>query len=180
MKRTIIVLTVAIAVVGLAACSSAKINTDWDSRIDFSKYSTWNFSDSTKGTESVARAAIATAAGGQLKAAGLQRDSENPDLHVSAYGGLDESVRFENYAVSYAPYGGWGSWYGRGWEGTAIAVRSISVGTVMVDLVDIETDELVWRGVASGTIESDWGPDRIKRAIDSSVKSMFSGFPPRQ
>jgi len=180
MKRITLLMALAIVVVGLGACSTTKVHSDWDRRVDFSKYSTWNYSESTKGTQSIARAAIANAAGDQLQAAGLKRSSEDPDLYVSAYGGLDQSVRFENYAVSYAPYGGWGAWYGHGWEGTAVAIRSVEVGTIMIDLVDRDTDELVWRGLASGTIEFDWSPDRIKSYIDSAVKRMFGGFPPRQ
>jgi hypothetical protein len=164
----------------IGACSTAKVNTDWDRRVDLGQYRTFEFEPSTKGTESIARAAVAVAAGEELEAAGLRRDNNNPDLLVGAFGSINETVRFENYAVSYAPYGGWGFWYGHGWEGTAIAARAVSAGTIVVDLIDAGTNELVWRGMATGTIEDDDSPDRIKAGIDRAVQRMFSGFPPKQ
>ena len=50
------------------------------------------------------------------------------------------------------------------------------VGTVVVDLFDTKTKQLIWRGATSDTL-SDNSDKNIKN-LDKGVEKMFKNFPP--
>ena len=52
------------------------------------------------------------------------------------------------------------------------------VGTLVVDMFDVHTKKLVWRGSASDTL-SDKSDKNIKN-LDKGVQKMFDHFPPGQ
>jgi hypothetical protein len=74
--------------------------------------------------------------------------------------------------------GGWG-WrrFGGGGFGEATTTSdTYKVGTVVVDLFDARTKQLIWRGAASDTL-SDNSNKNIKN-LDEGVDRMFKQFPP--
>jgi hypothetical protein len=74
--------------------------------------------------------------------------------------------------------GGWG-WrrFGGGGFGEATTTTdTYKVGTVVVDLFDTKTKQLIWRGAASDTL-SDNSDKNIKN-LNESVDKMFKHFPP--
>jgi hypothetical protein len=71
---------------------------------------------------------------------------------------------------------GYGGYRYRSW-GTATAhVSEIPIGNLMVDLVDASSGQLVWRGMASGTVSSK--PEKSEKKINKVVGKMFKDFPP--
>jgi len=50
-----------------------------------------------------------------------------------------------------------------------------SIGTLIVDLVDTERKDLVWRGKATDTIGSD--SEAREQQLREAVSKMFEGFP---
>ena len=74
--------------------------------------------------------------------------------------------------------GGWG-WrrFGGGGFGEATTTSdTYKVGTVVIDLFDARTKQLIWRGAASDTL-SDNSDKNIKN-LDEGVDKMFNHFPP--
>ena len=74
--------------------------------------------------------------------------------------------------------GGWG-WrhFGGGGFGEATTTSdTYRVGTVVIDLFDTRTKQLIWRGAASDTL-SDNSNKNIKN-LDEGVDRMFKQFPP--
>jgi hypothetical protein len=67
-----------------------------------------------------------------------------------------------------------GRWRG-GWGTTTVNVSEIPVGTLVVDLVDAGTKQLVWRGVANQTLASN--PEKSEKKINKVVKKLFKKFP---
>jgi hypothetical protein len=55
-------------------------------------------------------------------------------------------------------------------------VTNVPFGTLIVDLVDVETSELVWRGRASDTIDRD--AEAREEQLHLAVTKMFENFPP--
>jgi hypothetical protein len=51
------------------------------------------------------------------------------------------------------------------------------VGTLLVDLVDAKSNELVWRGLATKTLNK--RPKNVRPLIDKAVKKMVKRFPPK-
>jgi uncharacterized protein DUF4136 len=77
----------------------------------------------------------------------------------------------------YGGYYGWGGW-GGGFATSTVNVREIPVGTLMVDIVDSASKELVWRGVASDTVNPNAKPEKREKNINQAVAKLFKKFPP--
>jgi hypothetical protein len=70
---------------------------------------------------------------------------------------------------------GWRGWGGVGFGDSTTTTETYRVGTLVVDLFDAKTKQLVWRGSASDTL-SDKSGKNIK-ALDKSVEKLFEHFP---
>jgi hypothetical protein len=50
------------------------------------------------------------------------------------------------------------------------------VGTLVVDLFDTKTKQLLWRGTSSDTLSNN--SDKNIKNLDKGVEKMFKNFPP--
>ncbi len=73
--------------------------------------------------------------------------------------------------------------YFRCWRcGPSISGRSvedITLGTFIVDMIDPELNQSVWRGVLQGEVEAEQSPAEQARRIKKACQQMLSSFPPR-
>ena len=51
-------------------------------------------------------------------------------------------------------------------------------GTLIVDLLDGESERAVWRGLASAVL-IDMTPSKVRKKVDKVTRKMFKDFPPR-
>jgi hypothetical protein len=74
--------------------------------------------------------------------------------------------------------GGWGwrRFGGGGFGDATTTTENYKVGTLVVDLFDANSKNLIWRGSASDTL-SDKSEKNIKN-LDKGVQKMFDHFPP--
>jgi hypothetical protein len=120
----------------------------------------------------------------QLEARGLRQVGRNPDIYVSTrrvfkteyevYGSPYWGLGY-GWGYGYGPYyTGWGPWYGdSGWY----SVDERIVGTLVVDVENAATGELMWRGLAEKHVHEHASPEhRIKR-VNKEVNKMFEKFP---
>jgi hypothetical protein len=169
----------------LAACATAKVDAQFDPKTDFKTYRTYAWNPTPAGPEQAeairfpeAAALVRQAVDRQLVARGLQPAApEAADLLVAAHGqGKD---RFEmtsyGYKTSMGPYGYSGPLTGTP-TATAVQGKVYTEGTLILDLVDAKTKELVWRGTASDTVTD---PERLKVVVDGAVKKLLAEYPPR-
>jgi len=180
-RKYVLMIASVLLIAGTTACSSTKVNQGFDPAVDFATFKTFAFSDRSLIENDAVRGGIEAMVNDQLVAAGLRPVERSPDLLVAVHGALDEHTRFDVYDWGYAPVNGWSAWYGYGWGGyygATLSLRNISVGTILVDLVDADRQLLVWRGTAEAKMsESKRGATHV-RNIESMVKKIFAGFPP--
>ena len=108
-----------------------------------------------------------------LTARGLQEDPIAPDLWVVPHVRLSQETEIRTYNT------GWG--YGWRWRrgGTAVAtVEQIPMGTLIVDLVDANRMEIVWRGTATDTLKPQATPAEKEQALTQAISKMLGDFPP--
>jgi len=168
LKRILIGLTVVAAMAGGA---SLHVTTDFDRTVDFRRYTSFDFLASPGGIDQLTLRRVRRAVAAELRARGIGRSlSGRPDLLVAIR--LRRSYRPRSSAVSI----GYGSWWG-GWGGAVSTsqVRQVPVGSLVVDLVDARSNQLVWRGVAEGAMSRN--PERRKEKILLAVEKMFASFP---
>ena len=110
----------------------------------------------------------------QLEAKGLVESSEAPDLWVVTHTASEERLRVDAEKFGYG-------YRWRSWGPTSVNVRNLEVGTMMVDLIDSETQELIWRGVATETIIPKAKKfEKTEKNILKSAEQLFEGFPPQE
>jgi hypothetical protein len=103
----------------------------------------------------------------QLKSKGLKmvQESDNPDLVVVGSGGLKTQTS----------YNAWGMRGIGGGMGGITPQQNVS-GTLVVDIYDVKAKELVWRGVAQGSL-NEKNSQKNMQLVDKAVVKMFKKYP---
>ena len=99
------------------------------------------------------------------------------------------SARADGF-VSFGYSGGWGGCgcggyypaygygYGGYWGGGGVDVYQYTEGTLILDLIEAKSKQLVWRGMAQGTIDENASPEQRERRLNEAVMRMLANFPP--
>jgi len=181
--RAVLVLAV---VLPFFACSSSRIQTDYDHQADFSTYSTFAWYQTeetdgpTQGPSQIVDERIRRAIVENLQAKGLSRAEPNEaDLAVTYYASLSSQMQFHTTGWGYGGGWGWGPRWGFGygfWPGwTTTTVHTYHEGTIIIDLIDREKNQLVWRGVTTRVLGKKSHSDE---KIDQAMARVFVDFPP--
>jgi hypothetical protein len=162
-------LTLAAAAV---ACSTLKVDTDYAPGTDFSKYRTFTLKHGAAARNAIAVERFELALGNALTARGLKQVSDGADLNVFDHFVLGKDTQLNSYG-----YGGWGGRWGGGMRTTQ--VEQIPTGTVVVDLVDTQTNKMVWRGVAKDELSTTATPEQRQQKADEVARKLFENYPPK-
>jgi len=178
MKKTTIGL---IAILLALGCSSMSVNHDWDRDADFGKYKTYAWAAQPETKPRNAQEAqqrndlldkrIRNAVDDELKAKGFTENQASADVLVVYHLGTQDKINVTDWGYRYS-YDYWG------WGGRDIDVYQYTQGTLVVDLIDASTKELVWRGSATKTIESNPSPDKVEKNVRNAVSAIFAQYPP--
>jgi hypothetical protein len=173
----------AASLVGIAACGPS-ISTDYNSTVPLTQFHTFAMvSQPDSVSHQLVDQRVAQAVQSQLTAKGLTpADRANADLYVG-YGVVDRT-RKEVYSTAdnWGWGGGWGWRYHRwgvAWPiTTRRQVETYTDGTVVVNLVDAKTHQVVWQSEAAHVLTLPVSnPTSATHAIDGAVSSMFSKYP---
>lgn len=178
--KTVLSIAVIAIVVFVAGCSSMSVHHDVDKSADFSVYKTFRFTDSA-GVDTGADADQTDSKDSPMGHAesttrellvekGLKFDPDNPDLLVTFHSGEENKIDVDGFGYSYS-----GEY--SGWQDAGIGIYPYKEGTLVVDLVDARTKNLVWRGSAQGVMYTGTKGQRNK-LITKALNEMFEKYPP--
>jgi Domain of unknown function (DUF4136) len=155
--------------------SAQQVKTDYDRNANFAQYKTYSWEQvKTKDALDVDR--IKTAVNAALAAKGWTQVESGGDVSIIAVEMTHEQQTLNTFYDGLG--GGWG-WrrFGAGGFGEATTTtETYKVGTVVVDLFDTKTKQLIWRGAASDTLSN--SSDKNIKNLDKGVEKMFKQFPP--
>jgi hypothetical protein len=155
----------------LFSCSPITVRTDYDREVDFSAYRTFRWMPYPKNAENtVPRNSpldkrIRRAVERELESKGYVIQDQGPADAVLAY---HVGVR-RKVDVSHVHYGYWG------WR-RATYVNQYKEGTIVLDIVDLNKKELLWRGSAVGVVGS---LEESEERIRKSVAKILERYPPK-
>lgn len=160
----------------LSACSSIRVNSDYDSHVDFSQYKTYAFHK--KGIDRVQiseldKKRILHAIDNALMQKGMSK-SENPDLLVNIFTKEREQIDINQFNMGWGYGWGWG-WNPYFWGGNTY-VSSSTQGTLFIDLIDAKKKELVWEGQGIGILTEN--RKEKEKQINEFVSKILAQFPP--
>jgi hypothetical protein len=108
----------------------------------------------------------------QFASKGIERSGNgHPDLLVHYHASIDKriDVNRTEHEYGYCQNGGCDSW-----------IVEYEAGTLVLDVVDARTSQLIWRGWAQDSVEDALGNDaRMAQKINDAVNRMFARFPRR-
>lgn len=173
-------LALAALAVTLTACQTRPdVRTHSAPTLDLAKYRTFGFvehPDTDKaGYTTLITRYLKDAVTREMLARGYTQGDE-PDLLVNfSVASKDKVESTPGPAVGV----GWGSWrrgYGWGWAMSDRDVRTVTEGSLTIDVVDRERRELIWTGTASGRVTSKV-MHNPQPAIDDAVSAIFAKYP---
>jgi hypothetical protein len=161
-----------LALIGVAiGCSSYKVSHDYDTGKDLAALRTYDWmSESRDGSaavpgdvawDSLIDTRVKKAVDSQLAAKGVRRDPQNPDFLIVYQVSTKDKVRAQSY--------------------TFISDKRLvryEEGTLVLDFVAPNGQDLLWRGAARRTLEGKPTPEKTDRRIRKAVEEILKGFPP--
>ena len=169
-------LVLAEALTGCATGPDIRINADPNA--DFSAFRTFGFVE-TLGTDgpagrSMLSTRLSAAATRELKARGLQFVSNNPDILVNFYAGVQNGIHMTNMPIFVMPVQNYGAW--TGYRATFAPGERITEGTLGVHIIDRRRNRLVWEGIANDRVTNAMteNPDET---INAKIARIFQEFP---
>jgi len=191
MKRLSLVV-LALLAVGASGALAQDVRYNFDKSADFSKFKAYKGVD-IKGSDRVneiVQGQIKAALEAELATKGLTKtDSDQADLYIGYQTAIGTEKQFNSYSTDWGYGPGWGGgWYGRGGyygggmgsSTTTGSTSTIYVGQLGLDMYETAKKDLVWRGVASKTLDPKAKPEKQEKNIKKAVAKLLKNYPPKQ
>jgi len=161
------------------------IRFNFDHNTDFSQYKTykWVKVKDAATVNDLADQQIKQAFDAQLAGKGLMRtEDDKADLYIAYQAAINQEKQFNSYTSGFG--GGWG--YGPGWYGaggmssttTSGSTSTIHIGTLALDMYDVNKKQLVWRGQASRTLDEKAKPEKRAKNLNKAAAKLLKNYPP--
>ncbi|MFC6996261.1 DUF4136 domain-containing protein [Rufibacter roseus] len=190
--KSMLGLAMVVLVMGFTGCAPTfNVSTDYDKATNFQQYQTWSWyqdqpvakSDSTRRYSTFLDKRIKTAVENEMARRGFTKaDSRKEADMLLAYDVSIESMQEVRPDYMTIPSIGFGYWYGyryayrynRLYNNTT--VREYQEGTIILDIVDTKSNELVWRGTGQTT-----GGEKAltQEKVQEIVTQILAKYPPQ-
>src|SRR5882757_9025550 len=151
--------------------SAQKVETDYDHSANFFQYHTYSWG-LVHATDPLFESRIREAVDHVLQSKGWQLVPADGDVMLTA---VAVKKSQPEYTTFYDNLGGGWRWHGWGTGMATTTVESIPVGTLVVDIYDCSSRNLVWRGLANDQLSDK--PDKDTKKLEKAVAKMFAKFP---
>jgi len=154
--------------------SAQQVKTDYDHNANFGQYKTFSWAKvQTKDPLLVER--IESAVNTDLAAKGWTLVPSGGDVEVFAVETTQDQQTLDTF---YSGFGGGRRWrgFGGGFDDATTTVETYQVGTLVIDLFDAKTKQLIWRSSSSDTLSDN--ANKNTKNLDKGVSRMFKDFPP--
>jgi hypothetical protein len=176
-SRTFRTLTLGVALSALAAAPALaqKVNTDYNHSINFTQFHTFSFGQ-VHGSDELFTDRIRTEIARDLTARGWQQVPNGGDVIVTAIGGMKDQQEYNTFYTGFGPGWGWRrGWGGGGFGDTMTTVNEVPVGTLIVDLYEGQSKQLLFRGTATDELSTKSEKNTAK--LDKAIDKIFNKFP---
>ena len=162
----------------VAACSSIRVNSDYDKQVDFTPYKTYAFHKTGIDKAEISdldKKRILRSIDETMIAKGFSK-SETPDLLISFFTKEREEVNVNQFNAGWGYGWGWG-WNPFLWGGNTTVTRH-SEGTLYIDIIDAKKKELIWQGEGEGVLTKD--THKKDEMIKEFVTKILELYPPQK
>ena len=151
------------------------VTTDYDRSANFASFKTYAWVRGTEVSDQLNHKRIVQSIDAQLAQKGMHlvEASATPDVLIAYHVRLDRDLQIDGFSS------GWGAYrLGGNRSGTARAAE-ITVGTIVVDMVDANTKTIVWRGTASKDLDGGASAEKRDKNARKTMEKLFKNYPPK-
>jgi Domain of unknown function (DUF4136) len=163
----------ALAMLACALTPAQDVTTNSMPGADFTKYHTykWVPIDGAVQPNQIVDAQIKQSIDSQLAAKGLTKtDGDSAGLLIGYQISIQQEKQWNAYGTGGMRWGG----------GMASAQQStISTGTLVLDMYDPSTKQLVWTGRVSKTLDPGANQGKKQKNLDKATQKLLKNFPPK-
>ncbi len=185
MRKVPVISWLLFTLVILQACSGIKVSQDYERGYDFSKLKTfaWKQNDNREYgivDNDLMDQRIRTAIEKNLSARQYaQTDSGKPDFYISYQMSVEQVIHSSNVSGGITIGGSSSGRYGRIGIGTGGRVQTYDQGTLLIDVTDSSSDQLIWRGTSTQSVSQHSDPEKITESVNETVEKTLLQFPPK-
>ena len=152
-----------------------QVKTDYDRSANFAQYKTYSW-EHVKTQDPLDVDRIKTAVNSALAAKGWTPVDSGGDVSIVAIEMTREQQTLNTFYNGFGGGWGWRRFGGGGFGDATTTTETYKVGTVVVDLFDTKSKQLIWRGAESDTVSNN--SEKNIKNLDKGVDKMFKQFPP--
>lgn len=154
------------------SCSPVSVSQDYDPQTNFSNLKNFAWLPIPRKAEvnQLVAKRIQNAVTRELGSKGLLENSMNPDFLIAMHGTTKEKLEIQDWGYSSRRAAYWGD--------RDISINQYTEGTLILDFVDAKSKQLLWRGVATGTVDPNATPEKRTKRINEGVAQLLAKFPP--
>jgi len=144
----------------------AQLWVDSNESADFSEYRAYTWQEGTPSRSSDVQMQLQGFVERELDKKGLRKVEEGADIFV-----LTHVLADKHTLEQLSDSGYWEFWTGV----RSVSAYDLRAGTLVVDIVDAKTNDLVWRGVANETVSG--AVDKVLKKVNKSIRKLFKDYP---
>jgi len=182
--KLIPILPIALGLTLFTGCATYSVRADYDTTANYSGYKTFNWYASSKyakgksdgGGSAIMDRRVRHEVEKQLAAKGFSLEPKaDPDFLITYY-----PVYRNRQVVTTTSLGGGLRWrpFHYGVNSAVSEVRDIKEGSIVLEIVDFKTNELIWQSVADGALTDLRTPEDADEVVADAVSRMLMKFPP--
>ncbi len=157
----------------VAVASGQDVTSNYDPTIDFTKFKSYKWVEIAGGerVDDIIACQITAAVDAQLAMKGLAKTGDNADMYVGYQVAMSQERQLNAYDTGGVRWGG----------GFASATTStLTNASFSLDLYDSANKKMVWRGVATKTLDPKANAEKRQRNIQNGVAKLLKDYPPKK
>jgi hypothetical protein len=173
------------------AVFAQQVNIDFDRDADFTKYKTYAYQVCHRVENPLVDKRIVKELESRIAMKGLIRAEADADVNVTYHSSISEEFVVDTNTWGYGFGSGWYWGHGGGYSGhgggylghgargpisSTTTVRKYTRGTLIVDIWDTRTKQLIWRGTATDSVSEN--PEKNEKNLKTAMEKMFRKYPP--
>jgi len=168
------IVTVALLLTAMPAFAQ-KIFVEYDPDYDFDKIETFSWSKtletSVEASDPLLHSHIVNSIEHYLSMGSIREVASDPDVYVTYHTSTTDSLflNINHFGYGYPAGWGYGGYYGYGMA--TATVSSFETGTLVVDVWDARTNEMIWRGIAANITVYE-NPEKMLKKADVVLKKI--------
>jgi Domain of unknown function (DUF4136) len=159
----------------LGAAFAQKVQTDFDHQANFSQYKTYSWQE-IKPADSLWDPRIKNAVDARLTAKGWTQVESGGDVSIVAIKASKTQRTLQTFYNGFGGGWGWRRFGGGGFGDSTTTEQDYKVGTLVIDMYDGKTKQLIWRGSAQDMVSDK--AEKNEKNLNKGVAKMFKVFPP--